>query len=154
MSKQSSEGRALSRYASRLAAVQALYQITESSSEAELVIQEFINFRIGKEIEGVVYPSADESHFKRIVNGVCSKRLELDELIQETMSEEWKIDRVSTLMLSILRAGSFELLEMPDVPSKVVINEYINLAHDFFPSKDASFVNAALDRMAKIQCND
>jgi len=140
--------RALSRSAARLAAVQALYQIAEADASPEPVIAEFIAFRIGKELEGVTYPPADEAHFTSIVTGAAGRRAELDELIGGALASGWSLDRLGNLMHAILRAATFELLARPDVPVRVVINEYVELARDFFDDKDVAFVNGALDHLA------
>ena len=51
--------------------------------------------------------------------------------------------------LQILRAGTYELLARPDVPTKTVIGEYIDVAHAFFAAREAKFVNGVLDAVAK-----
>lgn len=140
---------ALSRSAARLAAVQALYQIAEAGADTEPVIQEFITFRIGKELEGVSYPAADEPHFTSVVTGASSRRAELDALIAGALASGWSLGRLGKLMLAILHAATFELVGRPDVPVRVVINEYVELTRDFFDDKDVAFVNAALDRIAQ-----
>ena len=143
------QSRALGRSAARLAAVQALYQLAEAEAAPETVIQEFISFRIGKELEGFQYPKADEGHFKSVVVGAVERRDELDSLIGEALAEGWTVQRLGKLMHSLLAAATFELVGRPDVPVRVIINEYVELAHDFYDDKEVAFVNGMLDHLAK-----
>ncbi|MDP7342862.1 MAG: transcription antitermination factor NusB, partial [Alphaproteobacteria bacterium] len=66
------------RSAARLAAVQALYQIELSDAVLESVIEEFLDHRIGREIEGAQYAEADREHFKWLVRNVSDRLAELD----------------------------------------------------------------------------
>ena len=52
-------------------------------------------------------------------------------------------------MLQILRAGVYELLARPDVPTGAAIGEYLDVAHAFFDAREAKFVNGVLDAVAK-----
>ena len=56
--------------------------------------------------------------------------------------------RVDSILRAILRAGVFELMERPDVPARVIINEYINVAHAFFSDDEPRVVNGVLDKIA------
>ena len=143
------QSRALGRSAARLAAVQALYQLAGADAAPETVIQEFISFRIGKELEGFQYPEADEGHFKSVVAGAVERRGELDTMIGEALAEGWTVQRLGQLMRSLLAAAAFELVGRPDVPVRVIINEYVELARDFYDDKEVAFVNGVLDHLAK-----
>ena len=150
MNTDSQQGRAVRRSAARLAAVQALYQIEESGVCAEDIIKEFVSYRLGKGLEEVNnYANTDVSYFSALVTGVSEQLCKLDNYIIQCLSKDWTIDRLGPLMLSILRAGAFELVYRPDIPKKVAISEYVELAHDFFDRKDVAFVNGALDNIAK-----
>ena len=56
--------------------------------------------------------------------------------------------RVDSILRAILRGGVFELLERSDVPARVTINEYINIAKAFFEEDEPKVVNGVLDRIA------
>jgi len=58
------------------------------------------------------------------------------------------VRRKSVRMRAILRAGAYEFIARRDVPAKVVIDEYVDVAHAFVEDSDRAFVNAVLDRMA------
>ena len=131
------------RHAARLAAVQALYQMEMNGSGAEEVGQEFVEHRFA---ELPVAP--DQEFFSAILNGVPPHQVEIDRAIAGALSEKWRLERVDSILRAILRCGVFELVARRDVPAKVVIDEYVDIAHAFFQGDEPSFVNAALDKMA------
>jgi len=129
------------RRAARLAAVQALYQMELAGAGAEEVAEEFIAHRFDE-------VPADVDFFKSILEGVPLHQAEIDKAIAACLSENWSLARVDSILRAILRAAAFEFVGRRDVPAKVVIDEYVGIAHDFFPGDEPGFVNAALDRMA------
>jgi N utilization substance protein B len=139
-----SEDRADARHASRLGAVQALYQMEMNGSGAEEVAQEFIVHRFG-ELPAV----PDESFFISVVQGVPPHQVEIDRAIAGSLSEKWKLERVDSILRAILRCGVYELVARRDVPAKVVIDEYVAVAGAFFGGDEPGFVNAALDNIAR-----
>ena len=130
------------RRAARLAAVQALYQMELVGVGAEEVAEEFIAHRFED-------APTDIGFFKGVVEGVPIHQIEIDKAIAACLSENWSLARVDSILRAILRAASFELVARRDVPAKVVIDEYVGIAHDFFAGDEPGFVNAALDRMAR-----
>ena len=138
---------ALARRAARLAAVQALYQMELTGDDAGLVTEEFSSFRFGREPE-VSPGEPDEAFFNDLVQGVPPRQAAIDAAIAKCLSSGWRLSRVDSILRAILRAGAYELVARPDVPAKVVIDEYVELAHAFFSGEEPSFVNAALDRLA------
>jgi N utilization substance protein B len=143
------------RSAARLAAVQALYQIDltgvlPGSVEVEKVISEFVRDRLGKEIDGDTYNEADEKLFVDIVRGACNRLSDLDGMIASALSPEWPFERLETVLRAVLRAGGYELLARADVPPRVVISEYLDVAHAFFGGKEPGLVNGVLDRLAHV----
>lgn len=144
MSSKQSDSRAEARQASRLAAVQALYQMEMSGSGAEEVAQEFVEHRFAE------LPSMpDEEFFTDILSGVPQHQVEIDRAIASALSQNWKLDRVDSILRAILRCGMFELVARRDVPAKVVIDEYIAVAGAFFGGDEPGFVNAVLDSLAR-----
>ncbi len=137
------------RHAARLAAVQALYQMELTGNDAETAAQEFMDHGFGSEVEIAPSGAPDESFFRAVVRGVPRHQVEIDRAVAACLSEDWKLDRIDSILRAILRAGAFELIARPDVPAKVVIDEYVNVAHAFFSAQEPAFVNAALDRLAR-----
>lgn len=151
MATEPSSNKAVSeRSTARLAAVQALYQIEVGpDASVEGVIEEFCGHRLGKEIDGTLYANADHEFFRDVVGGVAERRAEIDELLEGALKANWRLDRLETLMASILRAGIYELLARPDVPTAVVIDEYLDVAHAFYARSEPRFVNGILDQLAR-----
>lgn len=137
------------RSAARLAAVQALYQQQMEKTALARLLNEFHQHRLGQEIEDDQYADAEVEFFDDIVSGVDARREEIDELLQSKLAEGWKIDRLDKTMVQILRCGAYELLARPDISKKVVISEYIDVAHAFFDAKESKFVNGVLDSVGK-----
>lgn len=137
------------RSASRLAAVQALYQLEMGPDSVPKVLKEFHDHRFGLEIEGSHYIQADGAFFDDLVSGVVARREEIDRLIGQNLAEGWSLERLDRPLRQILRAGLYELLARPDVPTAVIITEYVDVAHAFQDAKEASFVNGLLDKAAR-----
>lgn len=132
----------------RLAAVQALYQMDVGGTSASSVIGEFTAYRLGKELDGAQYRAADEQWFKDLVNGVVRDQKLLDPFIHTALAEGWPLKRVDNLLRAILRAGGYELLRLKDVPARVIISEYIDVAKAFYEDDEPRLVNGVLDHLA------
>jgi N utilization substance protein B len=137
------------RAASRLAAVQALYQADMEQTALHLLLDEFHQHRLGAEIEDVEYLKADVAFFDDVVKGVDARRNEIDLLLSAKLAKGWSLARLDKTMFQILRAGSYELMARKDVPVATVITEYVDVAHAFFEEREAKFVNGVLDAVAK-----
>jgi N utilization substance protein B len=133
----------------RLAAVQALYQIELAGSEPEAVIAEFLAHRLGQEIDGERYADADRAFFRALVSGGSERREDIDRSIAAALPADWPLARLESVLRAIMRAGAYELLACPDVPARVAINEYVEIAHAFFSGKEPGMVNGVLDRLAR-----
>jgi N utilization substance protein B len=138
------------RSAARLAAVQAIYQnaINPDLPIAELV-EEFVGHRLGKIVDGVLMAEADAVFFAALVTGVDAEKEKLDKLIAGGLSEKWSPERLEEILRAILRAGCYELSSSREVPTAVVINEYLDVAHAFLEGKEVGFINGVLDQISK-----
>jgi transcription antitermination protein NusB len=141
--------RSKSRSVARLAAVQALYQLDMEKIGIARLLAEFHAHRLGEQIDDDQYADAEVDFFNDVVSGVDARMDEIDALIDTKLGEKWEMSRIDITMLQILRAGTYELIARPDVPTRSVISEYIDVAHAFFDAKDAKFVNGVLDAIAK-----
>ena len=142
------------RSVARLAAVQALYQMEVSSVGAEAVIREFAEHRFDRVVpedsgEEATLAQADEAFFADLVRGVVEHQKAVDSAIARRLASGWRLDRLDATARAILRAGAFELRHRPDVPTEVVIDEYVELAKSFFEGPEPGFVNGALDALAQ-----
>jgi N utilization substance protein B len=130
----------------RLAAVQALYQMDQTQLDASTVITQFTQHRFG---ETTHYNQADERFFKDLVLGVVQAQRKVDPLIATHLASGWRLARIDSILRAILRSAAYELQERCDVPLKVIINEYVDMAHAFFGSEEPKVVNGILDAIAR-----
>ena len=140
------------RRAARFGAVQALYQIELSGAGPDSVISEFEHHRLDDLLEPLELADepagVDRAWFADVTRGAWQMAPELDPRIEATLATGWSLVRAGYLLRAFLRAGAFELAARRNVPSGVVVNEYVALAHAFLSSEEAGFVNAVLDRLA------
>ena len=143
------------RTVARAAAVQALYQSEQAGISAETVIDEFVRHRLGAPPgaggfeEGRV-PDADVALFARIVRSAALHGETLDRMIAGTLAEEWPLGRLDPVLRAVLRAGGAELHDAGGAPAKVVINEYLDVAHGFLSGDEPGMVNAVLEKLARL----
>lgn len=137
------------RGAARLGAVQALYQMELAGASLPDIIAEFESIRLGKEVDGNQYRDADAAFFRDVVSGVVRDQRTLDPAVDDTLAKGWPLVRVDATLRAILRAGAYELASRADVPAKVVISEYVDVARAFFDADIAGVVNAVLDGLAR-----
>ena len=149
MSAPGKEDKAVRRGAARLAAVQALYEMDIAGAKADPVLVEFMQNRWKSVAEDDDVPPPDVSFLGNLVRGVDGRLAEIDAMIGDALSEDWPMDRLELVLKAILRAGTYELLALGDVPPRVVINEYVDLTHAFFAGNEAGLVNGVLDHLAR-----
>ncbi len=138
------------RNAARVAAVQALYQMETSGVGVEAVIAEFATHRFGVVVDGIEYPDADVEHFADILRGVVERQRRIDPVIERHLAKSWTLGRLDATARAILRAGVYELTMRADIPAAAAIDEYVEVADDFFGDGDEKrFVNAVLDAAAR-----
>ncbi|MFM2044296.1 MAG: putative transcription antitermination protein NusB [Pseudomonadota bacterium] len=137
------------RSSARLHAVQALYQIELGNAATEIVVGEFVKYRIGREHDGETLVTADGQLFADIVRGTMARRAEIEAVLRGALTGQWSFDRIETLLRWILCAGVFELMGKPETPAHIVINDYIDVTHAFFGGKEPGMVNGVLDRLAR-----
>jgi len=136
------------RSAARLGAVQSLYQMEAAATPVEDVIEQFIEHRFGKEVEGVQLPQGDAAFFADLLKGIVDHQVQVDRNIDGVLADGWKLARLDATVRAILRGGAYELLYRTDVPPKVTISEYVRLSESFFQGDETSFVNGVLDKLA------
>ena len=137
------------RTVARLAAVQALYQMEIAGAGVEAVIREFCDHRFDADLDGERLAQADEGFFAEIVRGVVAAQKEIDGAIARRLAQGWRLERIDATLRAILRAGSFELLRRPDIPTEVAIDEYVEVAKSFFEGPEPGVANGVLDGIAR-----
>lgn len=137
------------RSAARLAAVQALYQMDLAGATVDRVITEFVQHRIGKEQDGDEFVPADAQTFTEIVRGATSRKTDIDGILSGALEAGHSFERLEHLLRAILRAGCFELLAHDHVHPRIIISDYINVAHAFYAGREPGLVNGVLDRVGR-----
>jgi N utilization substance protein B len=140
---------ALSRSQARLAAVQALYQMDLAETDLAAVIEEFKSHRLGGDPENGTAAQVDPEHFAELLKGVVRRQREIDPMVDRQLAEGWRLTRIDSIVRAILRAAAFELMELNEVPPRVIISEYIEVAHAFFEGDEPRVVNGVLDSLAR-----
>ncbi len=137
------------RSASRLYAVQALFQMEHSSMTVEAVQREFLDHRFGAIYEGDEMQEGDPDHFGRVLEDAVNYQASIDQMTDRALVAKWPIARIDPTLRALFRAAGAEFRDT-GTPPKVVIVEYVDVARAFFPDgKEPSFVNAVLDHMAR-----
>ena len=145
------------RTASRVAAVQALFQSEQTGESAETVIDQFVRHRLGAlpdatdDEEGYAegrVPHARVALFGQIVRQTVQAQDVIDRGLMETLPREWPLARLDPVLRAVLRAGCAELTMQDGAPAKVVINEYVDVARGFFTGDEPRMANGVLDKLA------
>jgi N utilization substance protein B len=143
------EKKANRRGAARLAAVQALYQMDIAGAGINDIFAEFESHWLGNEVEGETYLPAEAAFFRDVVSGVVRDQKKLDPLIDEALSKGWPLKRIEAILRAVLRAGAYELQQRKDVPGRVVVSEYVDVANAFVDREETGMVNAVLDQIGR-----
>jgi N utilization substance protein B len=146
--KPNDDRKANQRGAARLAAVQALYQMDLAGTGLNDIMAEFESHWLGGEVEGAQYRPAESAYFRDIVGGVVREQSKLDPQIDGALTRGWPLKRIEAVLRAVLRAGAYELAHRPDVPARVVMSEYADVAGAFVDDKETGMVNAVLDQLA------
>ena len=137
------------RSVARLSAVQALYEMEMTQKGVHDVLAEFRAFWIGREIDDdLEMKEAETGFFGQIVQGVIKDQHMIDRTIDQALAKGWPLVRIEVVMRAILRAGVFELLLRKDIPPRVSISEYVDVARAFYAEDEPGMINAVLDHVA------
>ncbi|GAA4223052.1 N utilization substance protein B [Sagittula marina] len=138
------------RSASRLYAVQALYQMEVGEAGLDRVKTEFLNHRFGMVTdEGDEFIDGDIDLFSNVLKEAVNWQAKVDQMTDRALVAKWPIGRIDSVLRALFRAAGAEFVAT-DTPPKIVIVEYVDVAAAFFPDgKEPKFVNAVLDHMAR-----
>lgn len=142
----------------RIAAVQVIYQYQVALTGADIgTLLERINefykdpelkndYEIGKS-KIKVKPSY--KHLEELVNFTHQNLPVIDSIIDGSLNQDWQLANLPPLLHAILRVAIAELKFFPEIPHKVIINEYTDIASDMVTSKEVGFINSLLDNYSK-----
>ena len=143
------------RTASRVAAVQALFQAEQAGDTAETVIDQFVRHRLGAlpgadDFEDGRIPDAEVPLFASIVRGAVRQQDTIDAMLSEALPADWPLSRIDPVLRAAMRAAGGELAGATSAPARVVINEYLDVAHGFFSGEEPRMANGVLNRLARL----
>lgn len=122
-------------------AVQALYQLEVTSDVSGTSLETFW--------EHFDADTTARTFARSLVSEVQGQRRRIDSLIADA-AEHWRVGRLSKVDLSVLRVATCELIGAEDIPTRVTIDEAIEIARRFGSEDSAAFVNGVLDRIADV----
>lgn len=142
----------------RLAAVQANYMIAFSGLPVDVVVEDFVQGKVGRE---AIDNSADETqekfvelgpidtaYFEELVRGTQARKEDLEKSLNLFLHGEWAYEKMNGTMQALLLSAVYELTTNHSVDTKVLIQEYVDLAYAFFTKNEPKMVNALLDQIA------
>ena len=150
MTKLSGNQKRKMRSASRLYAVQALFQMEQSDAGLDKVRREFLEYRFGAEqVDGEEMIDGDVDFFARLLEQAVNWQVKIDQMTDRALVAKWPIDRIDPTLRALFRASGAEFV-LAQTPPKVVIVEFVEIAKAFYPDgKEPKFVNGVLDHMAR-----
>ena len=135
--------------ASRLYAVQALFQMEASDQGMNEVRDQFVDHRFGATLEGEEYAEGNIDLFDSLLFMAVNQQAAIDQMTDRALVAKWPIDRIDPTLRAVFRSAGAELI-INETPPKVAIVEYVEVAKAFFPDgNETRFVNAVLDHMAR-----
>jgi N utilization substance protein B len=137
------------RRTTRLAAVQALYQMDIGGISVDAALEDAVSGRLPAGEDGPIDSDVDADLFRLLVDGVVAQQGAIDTMIAKHLASGWKLERIDAVTRAILRAGVVEAWRRKDTPVPVLIDEYVEIAKAFFDGVEPKFVHATLDACAK-----
>ncbi len=136
--------------AARLTAVQAMYQMQQSGIDSETAINDYTRYRMGIEEEGALLIAADTQLLDKILTGVQQRHGDIEPVVNAALKDKNPLDKQELLIKCLLCCGAFELLDHADIDAGIIINDYVDVAKSFYGGKEPAFINAVLDKIAKV----
>ena len=130
----------MNRKLSREKAMELFFGMTCSKDTVEEAVETFID-----NYEGDIQ-ELDLTYIKKALIGIENNKEAIDEAISSNL-QNWKIDRISKVNLTILRLAAYEILFDEEVPRSVAINEALEITRKYSDEKSVSFVNGVLDKI-------
>jgi N utilization substance protein B len=135
------------RSASRLAAVQTLFQSKSSQIPAAEVVPQFQKHFLPELLAEFEIDRIDSDHYITLVHKATDRETDIDAAIAPLLHDDWSLDRLGSVERVVIGAAMIELSEVSNIPARTVITEYTAIADSC--GGDSDFVNAILDRLAR-----
>ena len=139
----------VARSAARLGAVQALYQMDLAGTDVGEVLAQFSSRASGDAFDDGQCGPADFPFLKEVVDGVVREQRTIDPALNKLLDTGWPLARLDATLRAILRAAAYEIMFMENVPSRVAITEYLDVAHAFFDEQEPKLLNGVLNTLAR-----
>lgn len=137
--------------ASRICAVQVLYESSFLLKNIELIINSYFKNYLNPILLELNIKDIDRQLFNSIIEGVNENIIEIDLIITKNIAQNWSFDRLSKTEISVFRLAVFELSFVKNFSKKIIINEYISIFESF--GGNANFANGMLENISKnIKC--
>lgn len=129
----------------RLAAVQGFYNyaLSDPKLEAPQLVLDILSHYSGDTA------GPDTKFLTKLVQQTYDNRADIDQRIGANLDIGWTVEKLNILLLALLRVAVCELVIMKSTSLKIVINEYLNIAHGFFTEQEVAFVNGILDKIGR-----
>jgi transcription antitermination protein NusB len=138
------------RSAARLGAVQALYQLDIGGADLGETLAQFSSRVTGDNFDNGETGQADFKHLREVVEGTVREQLLLDPAVDKVLDKDWPLHRLDATVRAIMRCAAYEIYFKDNVPAKVAINEYVDVASAFFEDgAEPKFINGALNTLAR-----
>ena len=135
----------------RLVIVQALYQMEMAGTDVSDIVSSLGDRLIFDNNFDYLISHISKKLLKDTINGVVDNQSQIDSIIKKNLSSNWRLNRLDKILKAILRAAVYEISYKLNTPTKVIINEYIDITHSFYSQKEPEFVNAILDKIAIVE---
>ena len=135
------------RSASRVGAIQSLYSAKIADLDIYKVMSDFVSGGCMVEMDDVSYP-AQQDLYNSIVSGVLNRNEEIVSIANSALTSR-PIEKQDVLIGYILKAGIFEIIDNADIDAKLIVSEYVDIAHSFYEPKEAGMVNGVLDNVRR-----
>ena len=135
------------RTAGRMLAIQGLY-ILEITGRKVMDVMDNLEMMVDDSfIEYVEKDHCDFAHTQDVLKGVTTNQINIDGMISKLLPEKWTFKRLDRVLCALLRSAVFELLYKKDIPAKIVINEYMNMASAFGLQDSNKMVGGILNKI-------
>jgi N utilization substance protein B len=124
----------------RECALQILYQYEMNPESMPEIVKNFWAQ------QDETFPEDVRDFAEKLAIGVVERQAEIDRIL-EKYADNWELPRMAAIDRNVMRAATYELLYLADVPPKVTINEAVNLAKKFSQEESGKFVNGILDKI-------